>query len=129
MDMRIQEVLTKRIFAVGLTTLMLILIFSPAGEGDNQLDNRSFEYLIHGDWWTAVVSVFTSVIGEAFFAIVFLLGPALIYIKSQNIVPTAMAIIVGGAVLAVLFSSPIRFFFAIAAIIGVTVILWEMTHK
>jgi len=107
--------------------LITLLIFLMAA-GENQLDNTAFTSLVHGDWWTAITSVFTSVIGEAFFAIIFMLGPALIYIKTQNIVPTAMAIIVGGAVFAVLFSSPIRFFFAVCAIIGVTVVLWEMAR-
>lgn len=87
-----------------------------------------FEDLMNGDWWGALTGVFTGTIGEFFFAIVFLLPVALIYIKTQNIVPASLALVAGGAVLAVLFTSPIRFFFAVIAIIGVATVLWGI-HK
>jgi len=96
---------------------------------DNTLDNTAMEALREGRWWDAIRGVFGSPIGEFFFAFLFLLGPAILYIKTQNVVPAAMAMLVGGAVFAFLFTSPVRFFFALMAVFGITVVLWELMKK
>lgn len=104
--------------------ILLTSILAAIGDNNGLIDN-----LVQGEWWKTITGVFTSTIGELFFAILFLLGPALLYIKTQSIVPPAMAMLVGGAVLAALFTSPIRFFFALCAIFGVAIVLFQVTKK
>lgn len=92
-------------------------------------ENTPFEDLMGGDWWGSITRVFTDPIGQFFFAILFIVPIALLYIKTQDIVPPALAMVGLGAVLAVLFTSPIRFFFAVCAIAGVAVVLWSVAHR
>lgn len=105
-----------------LVTLMAYLLAA-------QPENTPLDDLMGGDWWKAITEVFTSSIGELFFATCFLVGPALLCIKHQDVVTPAMAILAVGAVLAMLFTSPIRFFFATMAIIGLAVVLWSVAHR
>lgn len=92
-------------------------------------DNTPFEDLMGGDWWGAITRVFSDPIGEFFFAILFIVPIALLYIKSQNVMPPALALVGLGAVLAGLFTSPIRFFFAVCAVAGLAVVLWSVAHR
>lgn len=92
-------------------------------------ENTPFDDLLGGDWWGAITRVFSDPIGEFFFAILFIVPIALLYIKTQNVVPAALAMVGLGAVLAVLFTSPIRFFYATMAVAGLAVVLWSVAHK
>lgn len=98
---------------------------------DNQFDNTQFTQLIEGNWWDAITGVFTQIgpIGESAFAVLYLLAPAMIYIKTENIVPASLLVLIAGIPLAVLFSTPIRFFFAIVAIFGGAVVLMGLVKR
>ena len=112
---------------MALTTILTLLTMAAL---DNNLDNHLLENIRQGNWWTGITGVFTSAIGEFFFAILFTILPiGLVYIKPQNVVPAAMILLISGSVFAALFTSPIRFFFAVCAIFGVAIVLFGVAHR
>jgi len=112
-----------------LETIMCHLMKAVTVAWDNNLDNSLMEKLREGNWWDAITGVFGGPIGEFFIGILFLLGPAILYIKTQNTVPAGMAVLIEGAVFAALFTSPVRFFFAVVAIFGLAVVLYGVMKR
>jgi hypothetical protein len=62
---------------------------------------------------------------DFFWAILYMLGIALIYIKTQDIAPTSAYMIIVGVVMIPLLSSPVQFLIAACAMVGVAAILYR----
>lgn len=62
---------------------------------------------------------------DIFWAILYMLGIALIYIKTGDIAPTSAYMIIVGVILIPLLSSPVQFFIAASAMVGVAAILYR----
>jgi len=100
-----------------------------ADENDIGHENGLLQPLVSGDWYTAIVTVYTQTLGPIFHVMVFLLGPALIGIKSQRFAPVAMTLLISGVVFAMFFDATLQFMFAIAAILGLGGVLYSVVHK
>jgi len=123
----------KLIFLVGVCAF-LALCAAPgvvAAENENWVghENGLLQPLVGGDWYGAVVAVYTQTLGPAFHVIVFLLGPVLVGIKYQRFAPVGMAILIAGVVFAMFFPSELQFLFAVAAILGLAAVLYGVMHK
>ena len=110
----------------------IFAMFAPNAIADeNQVghENGLLGPLVEGEWYTAITSVYTQVLGMFFHVLIFLLGPTLIGIKSQRFAPVSMAILISGIVFAMLFETPMQFFFAVAAILGLAGVFYSVVHK
>lgn len=98
---------------------------------DNQIghENGLLQPLVSGDWYGAIVAVFTQVLGPIFYVIIFSLGPTLLGIKYQRFAPIAMGILISGIVFAMFFDATLQFLFAVAAIFGLAGVLYSVVHK
>jgi hypothetical protein len=107
------------------TYTILSQLISVAVDNERSL----MDELMRGEWYTAVVSVYTQTLGPLFHVLVFLLGPTLIGIKYQRFAPVAMAVLVSGVVFAMFFDAPLQFLFAVVAIFGLAGVLYSVVSK
>ena len=106
-------------------TVLITWLLMAAVDNENSL----LDELMRGEWYTAIITVYTQTLGPVFHIIVFLLLPTLVGIKYQRFAPVAMIILVSGIVFAAFFETPIQFIFATAAIFGFAGILYSVVHK
>jgi hypothetical protein len=85
------------------------------------------ENLIENHNWYPIITQPYQVGGslDIFWAILYLLGIGLIYIKTQDIAPTSAYMMIVGGILIPLLSSPVQFFIAACVMIGVAAILYR----
>lgn len=108
--------------------LIFSLIMLVASENDNLLEQLTENW----DWWGAITGVYgvlnTMLVG-ILFAVLYLFGVGVLYIKMQDIAPVSIFMILGAVVLGPFLATPFQFFFAACAIIGVATILWRLAKK
>lgn len=121
----------KIMFATAACLFLLVVLAQGVAADDNQIghENGLLRPLVEGQWYTAIVSVYTLTLGPLFHVIVFLLGPTLMGIKYQRFAPIAMTVLISGVVFAMFFDAPLQFLFAVTAILGLAGILYSVVHK
>ena len=121
----------KYLLVLATFCLCLAMTASTAAAAENSIwhENDPMNQLMSGNWFSAIVFVYTQTLGPVFHALVFLLGPVLIGVKYQSMVPVSMAILVSGIVFASFFPADMQFLFSIAAILGLAGILYGVVHK
>lgn len=92
-------------------------------------ENSFMEPIVAGDWWGALSSVYTNVIGGVFWAIMIILPCGMLYIKTRNSWPPTMLLIIGSAVFGVLFGSVVRVLMIIFIAFGVAIVLYKTFSK
>jgi len=87
--------------------------------------------LMAGDWYGAIVGVYSITLGSALFhAIIFLAAPTLIAIKYQQFRPVALFILIGGTVFSTFFTdATLQFMFGTMGLLGFAGILYSVVHK
>jgi hypothetical protein len=105
------------------TLATLLLVFGV----DNE--NSLLDELMRGEWYDAIIEVYTQTLGPAFHVIIFLVGPILLGIKYQSLAPVSMAILATGIVFALFFEATFQLVFAIAAVLGLAAMLYQVVHK
>jgi len=117
--------------AIGILAFIAGLTASAAAASDNNIghENGLLNPLVSGGWFNAIVQVYTQTLGPIFHAMIFLVGPLLIGIKYQSMIPLSMALLVSGIVFAALFPADMQFIFSVAAILGLAGILYGVVHK
>lgn len=112
-----------------MSPILLLIQFLLAVDNDIGHENGLLAPLIQGDWYTAIISVYTQTLGPFFHVIVFLLGPTLIGIKYQRFAPVAMVILISGVVFAMFFDATLQFVFAVGAVLGLGGVFYSVVHK
>ncbi len=109
---------------INITAMLACLV---AAVVDNE--NSLVDELMRGEFFDAIISVYTQTLGPVFHVLVFLLAPVLVGIKYQRFAPVAMIILISGIVFAMFFQTPVQFIFAAAAIFGFAGVLYSVVHK
>lgn len=71
------------------------------------------------DFYDSIVSPFTGLVGDWFYAMIFMLLIGGIYMKSESWGPSAAVMIVVGMLFTGVLSSPVRLFFVIMTALGI----------
>lgn len=120
----------KRSLLIGLCLVFIIIVvISPKMAIAVDNEDSLIDDLMRGEFYNAIITPYTQTLGPFFHIMVFLLGPTLVGIKFQRFAPVGMVILITGIVFATFFESPVQFFFATAAILGMAGIFYSVVHK
>jgi hypothetical protein len=108
----------------------LVLFGTSSGAIQAQENENTFmNYIANNDWWGGISAVYVNCIGGVFWAIMVLLPVGMLYIKSRNIWPPTMLLIIGSAVFGVLFGSVVRVLMIIFIAFGIAIVLYKTFSK
>jgi len=116
---------------VGIVLMIAFLLLLGTGtvRATPENENTFMEPIVAGDWWGALSSVYTNVIGGVFWAIMVILPVGMLYIKTRNSWPPTMLLIIGSAVFGVLFGSVVRVLMIIFIAFGIAIVLYKTFSK
>jgi len=123
------------LFVAGIVVVIELIILLAMGvssvHATPENENTFMQPIIEGDWWTAITSVYTNILGAGvFFGILFILPAGMLWIKLRNIYPPVIILLLGSSIFGVLIDSVIlRLMIVLFIGFGVGVILWRTFTK
>lgn len=93
--------------------------------------SATFENLENEGLWRWVTSPFTDLLGSMFYLILLLLAVGMVYLKTQNAIPSAFVLVIGSALLRTLIpaSDQVQFLLFVFVVLGLSVIIFRIFKK